>query len=121
MNATASLRHVLDRGRRGAAGRADAYVVEKDHLAFGGDRVDERGVPVVDVAAEVLQKDDRCTGCGVAEAAVGVVDAVGCRDAEQFRVREIGCRGHGFVPSLVDHSGFASGDFRPRRTCGGNR
>jgi hypothetical protein len=112
------VRHVRDRGWRRAGGCPDAHVVEKDHLAVGGDRVDESRVPIVDVAAEVLQKDDRCSGGSVAEAAVGVVDAVGRRDAEQFRGGEVGCRRHGVVLSLVEPLGRASGDVPSSKACG---
>ena len=50
--------HLLDRvgGRAGRAAHAD--VVEQDHLTVRGDAVDQDRVPVVDVAAEVLQEHD---------------------------------------------------------------
>jgi hypothetical protein len=44
--------HRFDRVRRRAGGRADADVVEGDHASLCGERVDESGVPVVEVAAE---------------------------------------------------------------------
>jgi hypothetical protein len=46
--------HRLDGVRRLAGGGADACVVEGDHAAIRGQRIDERGVPVVEIAAEVL-------------------------------------------------------------------
>jgi hypothetical protein len=44
------------------------HVYQKDHLAVSGDGVDEGGIPVVDVAAEVLQEHHRRASRGVAEA-----------------------------------------------------
>ena len=69
-----------------AAGRgADADVVERDHASIRGERVDERGVPVVEVAAEVLQQDER--HITLAEVAVGVLDRVAGRDALRSKRR----------------------------------
>jgi hypothetical protein len=51
--------HLGDRPRGRAAGCADAGVVEGHDMAAGGQRVDQRGVPIVEVAAEVLEQDQR--------------------------------------------------------------
>ena len=53
------VRHRLDGVRRAAGRGADADVVEGDDASLRGERVDQRGVPVVEVAAEVLQQDER--------------------------------------------------------------
>ena len=67
-------------GVRRPAGRgADADVVERDHASIRGERVDESGIPVVEVAAEVLQQDER--HITFAEVAVGVLDPVVGRDS----------------------------------------
>jgi hypothetical protein len=77
------VRHRGHRARRAAGRPADAGVVEQDHLAHRGQRVDERGVPVVEVAAEMLQQDQRRSADRVvAEAAVRIRDAVGRLDGE---------------------------------------
>src|SRR5580692_10514138 len=48
---------------RGLAGRtADAGVVERDDRAIGGERVDHRGVPGIEIAREVLQENQRRSG-----------------------------------------------------------
>ena len=63
--------------RGGADGAADSGVVERDDPPRGGQRVDQRRVPVVQVLADVLEQDQRrpvlVAAAGVA---VGVVDAV---------------------------------------------
>ena len=66
--------HRLDRVRRRACRGADAGVVERDHAPFRGERVDQGRVPVVEVAAEVLQQDEG--HLPVTEVAVGVFDPV---------------------------------------------
>ena len=70
--------HGFDRVRGGAGGRADADVVEGDHASIRSERVDESGVPVVEVAAEVLQQDERHVA--LTEVEVGVLDRVVGRD-----------------------------------------
>jgi hypothetical protein len=66
--------HCFDRSRRRAVRRADADVVEGDHAALGGECVDQRGIPVVEVAAKVLQQDER--HIALTCIAVGVLDRV---------------------------------------------
>jgi hypothetical protein len=69
-------------GARGPTGRsADPGVVEQDHLARGSKGVDERGVPVVEVAAEVLQQHERRGAGRVAEPPIRVRDAIGGFDS----------------------------------------
>jgi len=87
-----------DRVRGHAGGRADAGVVHEDDLVLGRQGIDERRVPVVDVAAEVLQHQQRHLA-GPAESPVGVGDAVG-RPRELGRCRQCGdlCRSHFPVP-----------------------
>ena len=87
----------------GAARSADAGVVEQDHFAGSRQRVDERGVPVVEVAAEVLkQYERRSARRGIAEAAVGVADAVPSFD---------GLIGSGELCHLSSGGGHWSGSF----------
>ena len=71
--------HRLDGVRRRAGRGADADVVEGDHASLGGELVDQRGVPVVEVAAEVLQQDERDIAFTLV--AVGVLDPVVGRDS----------------------------------------
>jgi hypothetical protein len=71
--------HGFDRARRPAGCGADADIVECDHASIGGERIDQRGVPVVEVAAEVLQQNDR--HITLTEVAVGVLDRVPSRDS----------------------------------------
>ena len=70
--------HPPRRLRDGAArlpGRGpDARVVDQDDLALGGERVGQRRIPVVQVAAEVLQQHERQPG-RPPEAAVGEIHA----------------------------------------------
>ena len=47
--------HPFNRARRPTSRGADADVVERDHASMRSERVDERRVQVVEVAAEVLQ------------------------------------------------------------------
>ena len=72
--------HVPGRVRDGrselAARGADARVVDQDDLALGCERVGERWIPVVQVAAEVLQHHERQVG-RAPEAAVGELHACG--------------------------------------------
>jgi hypothetical protein len=51
-------------------------VVGQDDLALGGERIGERRIPVVQVAAEVLQHHERQLG-RAAEPAVGELNARG--------------------------------------------
>jgi hypothetical protein len=51
--------HRFDGVRGPAACAPDADVVERDHASIGGERVDEGGIPVVEIPAEVLQQDER--------------------------------------------------------------
>ena len=77
-------------GVRRAAGRgADPDVVEGDHTSMCGERVDERGVPVVEVAAEVLQQDER--NLSATDVAGRVLDPILGRDPLRQRVR-VGAR-----------------------------
>src|SRR4051794_12912085 len=63
--------HVLDVVGHETGRGADAAVVEQDDLAVRGETVDQRGVPVVQVAAEVLQAHQRWrVAPAVAEAAI---------------------------------------------------
>jgi hypothetical protein len=66
--------HGLDGARRPATRGGDAHVVEGDHAALRHEPVDESGVPVVEVAAEVLQQDER--HITDAEVAVRVLDRI---------------------------------------------
>jgi hypothetical protein len=67
-------------GVRRRAGRGpDADVVERDHPSLRGEGVDEGGVPVVEVAAEVLQQHERHVA--LTEVAVGILDRVVGRDS----------------------------------------
>ena len=68
------VRHRLDGARRPAGRGADADVVEGNHASIRGERVDQRRVPVVEVAAEVLQQDER--HITFTEVAVRVLDPV---------------------------------------------
>jgi len=62
--------HLVDGVRHRSARRADAAVVERDHLSLGGDAVDDPRVPVVQDGGEVVQEDERHAGAR-AELAVG--------------------------------------------------
>jgi hypothetical protein len=64
--------HPRDRVRGRAGRAADANVVERDDAAPGGEIVDQRRIPVVEIAAEVLQQDER--NVAGSELAVGVID-----------------------------------------------
>src|SRR5262249_10801584 len=67
-------------GVRRRAGRAgDADVVEGDHASIRSQRVHEGGIPVVKVAAEVLQQDERHVAA--TEVAVRVLDPILGRDS----------------------------------------
>ena len=70
--------HGFDRVRRPTGRGADADVVERDHASIRGERFDESRVPVVEVATEVLQQDQR--HIALTEVAVGVLDPVARRD-----------------------------------------
>ena len=81
--------HRFDGARRPAGRGADADVVERDHASIRGERVDERGIPVVEVAAEVLQQDER--HFALTEVAVRVLDRVVRRDPLDRRVGVTHC------------------------------
>jgi len=68
-------------------GSADSGVVERHDPPGRCQRVDQRGVPVVQVSAEVLEQDQRHLALA-AGVAVGVVDAVGRADqlVRQLRI-----------------------------------
>ena len=67
-----------------AARGADAGVVDQDDLALGCERIGECGIPVVQVAAEVLQHHERQLG-RAPEAAV--------RELHARRLDELGLSG----------------------------
>jgi hypothetical protein len=74
--------HLLDGVRGGAGGVADPAVVERDDPPVAGQRVDQRGIPVVQISAEVLEQDQRQHALApAAGVTVGVLDAVGCADS----------------------------------------
>ena len=79
--------HGLDGVRRRAGRGGDADVVERNDASIRGERVDERGIPVVEVPAEVLQQNER--DVAVAEVAVRVLDPVPGGDSLR---RDIGIR-----------------------------
>jgi hypothetical protein len=74
--------HRLDRVRRRACRGTHADVVERHHASLRGEIVDQRGIPVVEIPAEVLQQDERhITG---AEVAVRVLDRIlGCDSSDR--------------------------------------
>jgi hypothetical protein len=90
--------HLLDGARRCAAGAADSGVVDGDDPPGQGQRVDQRGIPVVEVPAEVLEQDQRHATLATAGVAVRIVDAVG--RADQL-VRKACIGSHHGIPSLV--------------------
>jgi hypothetical protein len=79
--------------RRGAGGRSDPGIVEEDNLAAAGEPIGERRVVVVEVAHEVLEKDQRDTAPGT-EAAVRETDTV--RFDELRRCGVVTMLGHWF-------------------------
>jgi hypothetical protein len=79
-------------------GGADSGVVDGDDAPGQGQRVDQRGIPVVEVPAEVLEQDQRHATLATAGVAVRIVDAVGRAD-QLVRKARIGSH-HG-IPSLV--------------------
>src|SRR5208282_6235620 len=88
-------------------GAADPRVIEGDDTAVRGQRVDQRGVPVVEIPAEVLQQDQRypVAGPGVAVRVVNAVRGTGQR-VRKLRVSHRGVvagdRGHvGCLPVRV--------------------
>jgi hypothetical protein len=64
------LHHVLDGGRRVAGGQIDTPVVEDDDVAFGGQRLQEGRIPVVDGAAKPHVHHQQPAACPT-EPAVG--------------------------------------------------
>jgi hypothetical protein len=93
--------HGFDRARRPAGGGADADVVEGDHASIGGELIDQRGIPVVEVAAEVLQQDDR--HITLTQVAVGVLDPVPGRNSldRSLRVSNVRRCRHRVLPVVV--------------------
>ena len=85
--------HRLDRVRGRAARRGDSDIVERDYASLRGESVDHRRVPVVEVSAKVLQRDER--NVARANVAVGVLDAVLARYAFRRHIRVLGCVRHG--------------------------
>jgi hypothetical protein len=77
-------RRVGNRRAELAARRTDTRIVDEDHTALARQCVGERRIPVVEVAAEVLEHDQRC-GARSAEAAE--------RKAHLTRVDELRHRG----------------------------
>ena len=75
MKSTASRRHRGDIVGRLAGRATDPGVVECDYRAIGGESVDDGGIPRIDVAREVLQKNQRRSGRWP-EAAIGEADSV---------------------------------------------
>lgn len=51
--------HRLDRVGCRAAGGADPAIVERDHVALGGDPVNDPRIPVVEDASQVVQENER--------------------------------------------------------------
>ena len=69
--------HLGHGARHFPRGEADTGVVEQDHLALGRDLVNEQRVPVLQIAAKVLEEDDRWPALSdLAEASVRVRDPV---------------------------------------------
>ena len=75
MKATASLAIVCDIVGRLTGRPTDPGVVECDYRAIGSESVDDGGIPCIDVAREVLQKNQRRSGRWP-EAAIGEADSV---------------------------------------------
>jgi hypothetical protein len=86
--------HRLNRVRRPARRSGDADVVERDHPSIRRECVDERGIPVVEVAAEVLEQDE--LHIALTDVAVGIFDSVfRCHSLDgRARVCSHGCCGH---------------------------
>ena len=98
-------RHLSHGARCRSRGAADARVVEGDDPPACCQRVNQRGIPAVEVAAEVLEQHQRQGAAGLATGvAVGVVDAIGRADG---LVRQAGV---GAVPGSRGHvSTFLAG------------
>jgi hypothetical protein len=108
--------HGFDCVRRRTGRRPDADVVERDHASLRGEGVDQRGIPVVEVAAEVLEQDER--HIAVTEVAVRVLDRVAGRDSlgrnvgvRDHRVR----RAHGFLLCCCRNKTLVDRPVRSRR------
>ena len=71
-------RHLLNRAGSRPVRSADTGVVERDDPTVARERINERRIPVVKVAAEVLQQHQR--HCADADVTVGVVETVGGTD-----------------------------------------
>jgi hypothetical protein len=80
-------RHLLDGVRGSAGGAADSGVVERHDPPRQGQRADQRGIPVVQVPAEMLEKDQRRPALTAAGVAVGIVNAVGGTDRLVGKIR----------------------------------
>lgn len=70
--------HLRNRRRGRTARCGDSSVVERHDPTKDGECVQEGGIPVVEVASEVLEDDQG--DAAPAEVSVGVVDPVGCPD-----------------------------------------
>ena len=71
--------HLLDGARRGSAATAHSGVVERDDTARRGERVDQCGIPVVEVSPEMLEQNE--WQHPTAGFAIDEVDPVGRADA----------------------------------------
>src|SRR5262245_54537074 len=106
--------HRFDGARRRAGRSRYTDVVERDHAPLRGELVDEGGIPVVEVAAEVLQQNEWYIA--VTEVAVGVLDPVFGRDAPGRGVDVADGR---FDPRLVVRGCHRTLPSRMRVACGG--
>jgi hypothetical protein len=68
--------HLVDRVRHRSARRADPAIVNGDHVAPGGDPIDDAGVPVVQDSGQVVQEHERHAAAWP-ELAVGELHATG--------------------------------------------
>src|SRR4051794_31032626 len=100
-------RHLRDRARRRAGRSGHAGVVEGHDSPVVRQRVHQRGVPVVEAAAEVLEEHER--RCPFADLAKGVVDAVRGADhgvgSRQVLAGGSCCCGH--AVSVADGAGVS--------------
>ena len=101
--------HLVEIGGRLATGRADATVVEDDHVSFCGDAVDHARVPVVEHRGEVVQEHQRDIAAW-AELPVGERCAA---DVDRLRLHRL--RG-GCVSGVLSHAvaPFRDRSFLPR-------
>src|SRR5262249_5497512 len=77
-------RHLRHGPRRGSARSAHTHVVEGDALPPRRQGVDQRGIPVVQIATEMLEQDQWCGA--LSSLAVGEVNAVGGGDHLVWRL-----------------------------------